>query len=74
VNPDDPVSRWIRLIIAQKSSDERALRRLGSNMSRFSELTGLGREVFWDRSKAKSRRRISMGCTGWYTSCTECLN
>jgi hypothetical protein len=38
-------------IIAQNLSDRRSLFQLGYNLGRLSELTGLGREPFWDRWK-----------------------
>jgi hypothetical protein len=41
----------IAAIVAQKSGDRRAVLQLGYNLGRLSELTGLGREPFWDRWK-----------------------
>jgi hypothetical protein len=41
----------IREIIAQKAGDRRSILQLGYNLGRLSELTGLGREPFWDRWK-----------------------
>jgi hypothetical protein len=41
----------IRAIIAQKQGDRRSILQLGYNLGRLSELTGLGREPFWDRWK-----------------------
>lgn len=38
-------------LAAQKECDARALFQLGYNLGRLSELTGLGRELFWDRWK-----------------------
>jgi len=38
-------------IVAQQEGDARALFQLGYNLGRLSELTGLGREPFWDRWK-----------------------
>jgi hypothetical protein len=39
----------IREIIAQKEGDRRSILQLGYNLGRLSELTGMGREPFWDR-------------------------
>jgi hypothetical protein len=41
----------IRRIVAREHADARALFQLGYNLGRLSELTGLGREPFWDRWK-----------------------
>jgi hypothetical protein len=41
----------IARIVAQDRGDARALFQLGYNLGRLSELTGLGREPFWDRWK-----------------------
>jgi hypothetical protein len=41
----------IREIVAQKQGDRRSILQLGYNLGRLSELTGLGREPFWDRWK-----------------------
>ena len=41
----------ITSIIDQNESSNRALFQLGYNLGRLSELTGLGREAFWDRWK-----------------------
>jgi len=41
----------IREIVAQKRGDRRSVFQLGYNLGRLSELTGLGREPFWDRWK-----------------------
>jgi hypothetical protein len=41
----------IAAIIAQKEGDRRSILQLGYNLGRLSELTGLGRECFWDRWK-----------------------
>ena len=41
----------IRDIIAQELDDRRSVLQLGYNLGRLSELTGLGREPFWDRWK-----------------------
>jgi hypothetical protein len=38
----------IAAIIAQKQGDRRSILQLGYNLGRLSELTGLGRERFWD--------------------------
>ncbi len=38
-------------IVARGSDDRRSLLQLGYNLGRLSELTGLGREPFWDRWK-----------------------
>lgn len=38
-------------IIARNQSDRRSILQLGYNLGRLSELTGLGRESFWDRWK-----------------------
>ena len=38
-------------IIAQGRDDRRSVLQLGYNLGRLSELTGLGREPFWDRWK-----------------------
>lgn len=38
-------------IIARNQSDRRSILQLGYNLGRLSELTGLGREPFWDRWK-----------------------
>jgi hypothetical protein len=38
-------------IVARKESDRRSILQLGYNLGRLSELTGLGREPFWDRWK-----------------------
>lgn len=39
----------IREIVARTEPDARAILQLGYNLGRLSELTGLGREPFWDR-------------------------
>jgi hypothetical protein len=41
----------ITAIVAQQSGDLRSIFQLGYNLGRLSELTGLGREAFWDRWK-----------------------
>jgi hypothetical protein len=41
----------IEQIVARKHDDRRSILRLGYNLGRLSELTGLGREPFWDRWK-----------------------
>jgi hypothetical protein len=41
----------IREIIAQKEGDRRSILQLGYNLGRLSELSGRGREPFWDRWK-----------------------
>jgi len=38
-------------IIAQGRDDRRSILQLGYNLGRLGELTGLGREPFWDRWK-----------------------
>jgi len=38
-------------IISEGQSDRRAILQLGYNLGRLSELTGLGREPFWDAWK-----------------------
>ena len=38
-------------IVARGSDDRRSVLQLGYNLGRLSELTGLGREQFWDRWK-----------------------
>lgn len=38
-------------IVAEDRSDRRSVLQLGYNLGRLSELTGLGREPFWDRWK-----------------------
>lgn len=44
------VARIVELI-ARRSDDRRSILQLGYNLGRLSELTGLGREPFWDRWK-----------------------
>jgi hypothetical protein len=41
----------IRQIVAEGREDRRAILQLGYNLGRLSELTGLGREPFWDAWK-----------------------
>jgi hypothetical protein len=41
----------IAAVVAQKQGDRRSILQLGYNLGRLSELTGLGREFFWDRWK-----------------------
>ena len=41
----------IREIVARGEGDRRSVLQLGYNLGRLSELTGLGREPFWDRWK-----------------------
>ena len=41
----------IRRLVAQKQGDRRSILQLGYNLGRLSELSGLGREPFWDRWK-----------------------
>lgn len=41
----------IRAIVAGNRNDRRSVLQLGYNLGRLSELTGLGREPFWDRWK-----------------------
>ena len=38
-------------IVAEGRGDRRAILQLGYNLGRLSEITGLGREPFWDRWK-----------------------
>ena len=38
-------------IVAEGRDDRRSVLQLGYNLGRLSELTGLGREPFWDRWK-----------------------
>ncbi len=38
-------------IVSRGSDDRRSILQLGYNLGRLSELTGLGREPFWDRWK-----------------------
>jgi hypothetical protein len=38
-------------IVTRRSNDRRSILQLGYNLGRLSELTGLGREPFWDRWK-----------------------
>ena len=38
-------------IVAKGEDDRRSVLQLGYNLGRLSELTGLGREPFWDRWK-----------------------
>lgn len=38
-------------LIAEERDDHRSILQLGYNLGRLSELTGLGREPFWDRWK-----------------------
>jgi hypothetical protein len=38
-------------IVAKDQGDRRSILQLGYNLGRLSELTGLGREPFWDRWK-----------------------
>lgn len=41
----------VRAIAAQDAPDRRAVLQLGYNLGRLAEITGLGREPFWDRWK-----------------------
>jgi hypothetical protein len=41
----------IRQIVADGRDDRRSIMQLGYNLGRLSELTGLGREPFWDAWK-----------------------
>lgn len=41
----------IREIVHANRNDRRSVLQLGYNLGRLSELTGLGREPFWDRWK-----------------------
>lgn len=41
----------IRKIVASRRIDPRSVLQLGYNLGRLSELTGLGRELFWDAWK-----------------------
>lgn len=41
----------IQEIISRGEDDRKSLLQLGYNLGRLSELTGLGREPFWDRWK-----------------------
>lgn len=41
----------ITRLVAQDEGTPRAIFQLGYNLGRLSELTGLGREPFWDRWK-----------------------
>ena len=38
-------------IVRRGEADRRSILQLGYNLGRLSELTGLGREAFWDRWK-----------------------
>lgn len=44
------VERIVR-IVAENRNDRRSVLQLGYNLGRLSELTGLGREPFWDSWK-----------------------
>jgi hypothetical protein len=55
-----PVLDWVHVehcvakigqIVARNQGDRRSILQLGYNLGRLSELTGLGREAFWDRWK-----------------------
>ena len=46
----------IRAIVADDRRDPRSILQLGYNLGRLSELTGLGREPFWDRWKGPVER------------------
>ena len=55
-----PVLDWVHVehclakigqIVARDQGDRRSILQLGYNLGRLSELTGLGREAFWDRWK-----------------------
>lgn len=46
----------IREIVAQKEGDRRSILKLGYNLGRLSELSGLGRGPFWDRWKGPVER------------------
>jgi hypothetical protein len=51
---DDSIPHCVRKIaeiIAEDRGDRRAILQLGYNLGRLSELTGLGREPFWDAWK-----------------------
>ncbi len=41
----------ITAIVEQAEPDTRSVLQLGYNLGRLSEMTGLGREAFWDRWK-----------------------
>lgn len=41
----------IRALVAQNRPDRRAVLQIGYNLGRLSEITGLGREPYWDRWK-----------------------
>jgi len=43
-------------IVARGADDRRSLLQLGYNLGRLAELTGLGREPFWDRWKGAVER------------------
>ncbi len=43
-------------IVARDEPDRRSVLQLGYNLGRLSELTGLGRAVFWDRWKLAVER------------------
>lgn len=43
--------RKIVALVAANRDDRRSILQLGYNLGRLSELTGLGREPFWDRWK-----------------------
>lgn len=47
----DHCMRTIIEIVARGSDDRRSVLQLGYNLGRLSELTGQGREPFWDRWK-----------------------
>lgn len=67
----------IQRIVSRGDDDRRSILQLGYNLGRLSELTGLGREPFWDRWKdavaAWDRERLEMlardllEVTGWPT-------
>jgi hypothetical protein len=46
----------IEQIVGSGESDRRSVFQLGYNLGRLSELTGLGREPFWDRWKEPVER------------------
>lgn len=51
---DSPIDHCVAKVVAiafQGLDDRRSVLQLGYNLGRLSELTGLGREPFWDRWK-----------------------
>ena len=60
-------------LLEQGRDDRRTILQIGYNLGRLSELTGLGREAFWDRWKGPIEAWISRSSAIWPENCPRFL-